>query len=285
MQPPDGVDDGGDLGLFVRLGARDRGRTRGLRRTEGLLEPAQPRPETVREVEHFRRGAVVLLEADHRGVREPPGEAEQMLGRGAGERVDRLVVVAHDAEVVARAEPPIEQPRLERVHVLELVHGERGEPRSDDLGGLGVFVEEPQGEAEHVLEVQPAHRALATLVPVVDPNHQILRDGRRVVAELGEVPIRRDHAVLGPLDLTGELAPGKELVRRRQRVRERRDQRSLVVQHLWERLTRVRGPEARELGERGRVEGPSLDAPDAERVESPLQLAGGLLGERDREDL
>ena len=58
-----------------------------------------------------------------------------------------------------------------------------------------------------------------------------------------------------------------------------------MVQHLWERLTRVRGPESRELRERGRVEGPGLDAPDAERVESPLQLTGGLLGERDSEDL
>ena len=86
------------------------------------------RSETVREVEDLRRGAVVLLEADDRRVREPSREAQQVLGRGAGERVDRLVVVADDAEVVARAEPPIEQARLQRVHVLELVHGERGEP-------------------------------------------------------------------------------------------------------------------------------------------------------------
>ena len=148
-----------------------------------------------------------------------------------------------------------------------------------------MLVEEPQGEPEHVLEVEPAHRALATLVPVVDPQHQLRRDRRVVVAELGEVPSRRDHPVLGPLDLAGELAPGQELVRRRQRVRERGDQRRLVVQHLGERLARVRGPEARELRERGRVERPRLDAVDVERSETPLQLTGGLVGERDREDL
>ncbi len=285
MEPPDGVDDGGDLGLLFRFGTRDRRRTRWPGRAEGLLEPAEPRPETVREIEDLRRRAVVLLETDDRRVREPSREAQQMLGRGAGEGVDRLVVVTYHAEVVARAEPPLEQPRLQRVHILELIHRERGEPRSDDIGGFRVVVEEPKSEAEHVLEVQPAHRSLAALVPVVDPNHQILRDGGRMVAELAEVPIRRDHPVLGPLDLTGELAPGEELVRRRQRVRQRGDERSFVVQDLGERLTRVRRPESRELRERGRVEGPGLDARHAERVESPLQLTSGLLGEGDREDL
>ena len=36
-----------------------------------------------------------------------------------------------------------------------------------------MLVEETQSESEHVLEIQPAHRALAALVPVVDPEHQI----------------------------------------------------------------------------------------------------------------
>ena len=88
-----------------------------------------------------------------------------MLGRCAGERVDRLVVVADHAELVAVAEPAFEQAGLERVHVLVLVHRERGEPCSDLLGGVGVLVEQPQREPEHVLEVEPPRRALAALVP------------------------------------------------------------------------------------------------------------------------
>jgi hypothetical protein len=64
-------------------------------------------------------------------VREPPREAQEVLGRSAGERVDRLVAVADDTEVVALAEPPVEQRDLQRVQVLKLVHRERVEPRAD----------------------------------------------------------------------------------------------------------------------------------------------------------
>ena len=210
---------------------------------------------------------------------------EQVRRRRAGERVDRLVVVADHAQVVAVAEPAFEQGGLERVHVLVLVHGERGEPRPDLLGGLGVLVEQPQREPEHVLEVEPPHRALAPLVAVVDAVHQVGGDRRLVVAELAEVPLRRDHPVLRPLDLAGELAAREELVRRRERVRERRDERSLVVEHLGERLAGVRGPQPRELRERGRVERARLHTLDAERREPGPQLPRGLVREGHREDL
>jgi hypothetical protein len=110
-----------------------------------------------------------------------------------------------------------------------------------------MVVEQPEGESEHVLEVQPTHRALATLVPVVDPQHQLRRDRRLMVAELREVAGRLDHPVLGPLDLARELTSGEELVGRGQRVRERGDERSLGVQDIGERVAGVRGPQTREL--------------------------------------
>ena len=141
-------------------------------------------------------------------------------------------------------EPTVEQSRLQRVHVLELIDGECGEPRSDGVGGIGMLVEEPHREPQHVLEIEAADRGLAALVPLVDPEHQLRRDRRRVVAEFGKVADRRDHAVLGPFDLVRELASRKELVWRRQGVRERRDQWGLVIQHLGERLTSVQGPQS-----------------------------------------
>ncbi len=110
-----------------------------------------------------------------------------------------------------------------------------------------MVVEEPEGESEHVLEVQPTHRSLATLVPVVDPQHQLRGDRGLVVAELCQVVGGLDHPVLGPLDLARELASGEELVGRGQRVRERGDERRLGVQDVGERIARVRGPQAREL--------------------------------------
>ena len=55
----------------------------------------------VGERHHLRGGPVVTLQAHHRGVGKPPGEVEQVARRGAGERVDGLVGVADDGEVVA----------------------------------------------------------------------------------------------------------------------------------------------------------------------------------------
>ena len=159
------------------------------------------------------------------------------------------------------------------------------EPRTHLLGRGRILVEQPHVQPEHVLEVEAAHRPLATLVSLVHAVHQLGRDRGLVLAERREVALRRDHPVLRPLDLARQLASRQELVRRRQRVRERRDQRRLVVEHGGQRLAGVRGPQSGQLRERRRVEGAGLDALDAETREPVLQFPRGLLGEGDREDL
>ncbi len=228
-----GLHDRCDLFLHVVDGTRDHRRSGLHRRLERLAEPAQVRGQLVREAEDLGRRAIVALQADDRRLREPVREPEQMVGRCAGERVDRLVVVAHHAEVVAIAEPAVEQRGLQRVHVLELVDGERVEPFADRLGRRRIRVEHLDREPEHVLEVDLAVRLLAPLVALVHAEHQLGRDRRLVVRalELGQVVLRSDHAVLRPLDLTGQLAPRQELVGSGQGVRERGDERRLVIQH------------------------------------------------------
>ena len=282
-----GLDDRRDLLLHVVDGTRDHRRSRLHRRLERLAEPAQVRGQLVREAEDLRRRAVVALQADDRRVREPIREPEQVVGRGAGERVDRLVIVAHDAEVVAIAQPAVEQRRLQRVHVLELVDRERLEPFADRLGGLRVRVEHLDREPEHVLEVDLAVRLLAPFVPLVHAEHQLGRDRRLVIRplELGQVAVGLDHAVLRPFDLTGQLAPGQELVRGGQGVRERGDERRLVIEHGRDGRPRTAFPELVQVGKRRRVERTGVHALDAEPREPALELARGLLGERDRQDL
>ena len=148
-----------------------------------------------------------------------------------------------------------------------------------------MVIEESECESEHVLEVQSTHRALATLVAVVDPQHQLGGDRRLVVAQLCQVAGWLDHPVLGPLDLAGELASGEEPVWRRQSVRERGDEWSLGVQDVRERLARVRGPQARELCQGGGMERARLHPVDLERLEPSLQLTRRLVREGDGEDL
>ena len=60
---------------------------------------------------------------DPRG-RVARAEPDQVVARRPRERVDRLVLVADDGKVVPPAEPRVEQRRLERVRVLELVDRE-----------------------------------------------------------------------------------------------------------------------------------------------------------------
>ena len=112
---------------------------------------------------------------------------EQMLGRRAGERVDRLVVVADDAELVARAEPELEQRLLEQVDVLVLVDGERAVALANERERGVVFRVELDRELEQVFEVDVAGSRLALLVLPVDAVHQVGRDRRLVVAELRAV--------------------------------------------------------------------------------------------------
>ena len=84
--------------------------------------------ECVRDHEDLGRRSVILLETDESRVRVPRREPEQVRGRCADEREDRLVVVADHADLVAIAEPSIQQGLLQRVDVLVLVDRERREP-------------------------------------------------------------------------------------------------------------------------------------------------------------
>ena len=95
----------GLLFLVVGLEALDRPAT-------GLLGPQLlvgcgpcSADDGVGRVEDQLRGAVVLLELDDRGVRLVALEVEDVAQVGAAPRVDRLVVVADDAQVVVAARP------------------------------------------------------------------------------------------------------------------------------------------------------------------------------------
>ena len=71
-------------------------------------------------------------------------------------RVDRLVVVADDAEVVAVAEPQVEQRLLEQVDVLVLVDRERAVALAEGRADLRVALVQADRQLEQILEVDLA---------------------------------------------------------------------------------------------------------------------------------
>ena len=83
----------------------------------------------------------------------PRPEAEQEVGRGAGEGVDRLVRVADDADLLAAAEPLVEQRLLQRADVLVLVDDEVVVLPAHRVGDLPVLGDQADRVEQHVLEV------------------------------------------------------------------------------------------------------------------------------------
>ena len=83
-------------------------------------------------------------------------EAEEVLGRGTGERVDGLGRVADDAQVVALPQPRVEQGLLQPVDVLVLVDDEVAVLAARRPGDLVVLPQDADHEQQDVLEVDDA---------------------------------------------------------------------------------------------------------------------------------
>ena len=276
MERLDVADDRRDLRLRVLARPQHRRLARRPRRPQHLLRAAELRHQPVRELEDLRRRAVVLLQPEHLALRP-----QQVLRRRARERVDRLVVVADDAQLVPVAQPALEQRLLEQVHVLVLVDRERPVALAEDPRGLGVLVVEPDRELEQILEVDPALPLLLLLVAPEDALHQVLRDRRRVRPQPLEIRVRRQAPVLRPLDLLREIAERAELERRRQRAPDRLERQRLRREDLPDP---VAGEEA-ELRQRRRVERPRDDAADAEPGQPLAHHSRGLVREGHGQDL
>ena len=269
--------------LLLRRGERANDRLVAIRqrRAQRLLGAAQVRHELVREREHLRRRAVVLLQSHDERLREPRGNAEQVLRARTGERVDRLIVVADDAQVVPVAEPQIEQRLLQQVDVLVLVDGERAVLGAERLARLAVLLEQLHRQPEQILEVDQPLRRLPPLVLAEDAQHQVDRDRRLAPVRLDGVPLDGDAPVLRPLDLGREVTRRAKLERRGQRVRDLAQRERLRREDLADRARR----EVAQLAERRGVEGGGAHGGRIERRKPLLQLTGGLVRERHRHDL
>ena len=159
--------------------------------------------------DHLRGGAVVADQLDGGGAGVLGREAREVARVRPGERVDRLRRVADHAQLVATPEPQVEQRRLDRRDVLELVDDEPFVLPAD-LGRHALVVgEHARGEQEDVFHVHPALAPLDLLVAGEQPSDGLrLEPGHRAPAgdRQGGVVVGMDVADLGPLDLGGEVA-------------------------------------------------------------------------------
>ena len=278
-----------DLRRRARRQAGDEPLRRSRRGPELALRRRRPArgEDPVGQPEDLRCRAVVRLEPDDTRTWIARREADQVVAGRPCERVDRLVLVADDREVLAPAEPRLEQRRLERVGVLELVDGEPAISVADLCRDRVIALDQPDGPFEHVLEIDPAGTRLGRFVAAEQAGHQIRRQRR--VTVLGERPglvlSGADPACLGPLDLGGEVADREVSIAARQPGRQRREDRSLGGEDLRGVRAMDPWPEVPELAKGGRVERGGRHAPVAERSQPTGHLAGSLVRERDDQDI
>ena len=154
---------GGDGAGFVVLGGEAvhlGRRTVGPHRGRSLAVGEQGR----RGGEHLRRRPVAAVESHDRRAPHQRGQPQQERRIGAVPAVDRLVRVAHHAEVGPSPTPGLEEVELQRVDVLELVDEEVAEAPPLRSGEVGLVVELRGAQLEQVVEVD--HATLALLVGV-----------------------------------------------------------------------------------------------------------------------
>ena len=138
--------------------------------------------------------AVVLLEADG----DAPGivdlEVEDVADLGAAPAVDRLVVVADDAEVVMAGGEVTHQLILDAVGVLEFVDEEVMETLLPATEDLGVRLEEFDGEEDKIAEIEGIGLLHPRLIELVDL-------GDLLAVKIAAVEVGgKDTAVLGTVD-------------------------------------------------------------------------------------
>ena len=158
--------------------------------------PLVARHDRVGGVEDELRGAVVLLQLDHRGVGVVALEVEDVLDVGAAPAVDRLVVVAHHAQVAVRRGQEAHPQVLRPVGVLVLVHVEVAPARLVALEHLGRCVEQLDRLEQQVVEVERAGGPEPLVVAREQLGDDALAVGRGVLGE--EVGV--EHVVLGAAD-------------------------------------------------------------------------------------
>ena len=287
---------GGGLGLVVGAFGELRHRAgralrhelqrRGPGGVGGGAAAAPAAQQLVGQPHHLRGGAVVADQLDHGGLGVLRLEAEQVLRRGAGERVDGLAGVADDAQLVAAAEPQFQQPLLQRRNVLVLVDDEVPVLLADGGGDLRVLLQDAHGDQQHVLEVDDVPVGLDVLVGLEDPGDGGQVKAARGAAALGffQVVGGRQHGHLGPFDFGGQIPDRGAVGAEAQPPGGLGDHLGLVVQQVGQDSADGLGPEELELAQCGGVEGAGLDVADAEVAEAAAHFGRRPGGEGDGQE-
>ena len=175
--------------------------------------------------ENGLRRAVVLLQANDGGAGEIALEIEDVADVGAAPAVDRLILVAHHADVVALLGEQAHQIVLAAVGVLILVDHHEFVALVQALAGGVVVAQQVDGFEQQIVEIQRVRFAQARFVAFVDGGEA---SGGGVGGGAGDL-LGRLLVALGVADARERRARLHELVVEAERLVDRLDDRNLVV--------------------------------------------------------
>ncbi len=217
---------------------------------------------------------VVLLEPQHRRVVVAVREPEQEVGRCAGERVDGLARVAHHADVVAVAEPEVEEVLLQGRDVLVLVDDEEAVLLAHLLRDPRLDLEHAGGGEQDVLEVELTPVVFHALVGSVQIERLLGRERRRQASrrQLFGILLHRETGDLAPLDLARDVAEGRRVEPQPEALGGVRDELRLLIDEARHGAAHGLRPEVGQLPEGRRVEGARRHAERAQGAQTTAEL-------------
>ena len=201
-------------------------------------------------------------------------------------RVDRLIGVPDSADVVVLLRQDLQQPVLGVVRVLVLVDHDVAEGVLPVLPRVREVLQDLHGQHQHVVEVDRVRGGQLPLVERVRLGDRLVVEGRDLLGVLR----RRDQLVLRVRDLGVDAARGEALRILLELLQHLLDEADLVGAVVDREVRLVAQPLglAAEHAAAGGVEGEDPDRARhraEHRRQALAHLAGGLVRERDREDL
>ena len=190
------------LGLAVPDAAhQDLGPALGLG-PKGLAQPAPVGSNQARgRAQDVGRGAVVALQPDDLGAREVLFETQDVIHLGAPPAIDRLVVVAHAADIAPGLAQEAQPEILGDVGVLVLVDQDVAEAAVVLLQDVRPGLEQGQVVQEEVAEVAGVQHPQALLIGPVEVLDLVA--GKACALPGGQL-LRRPAAVLPVVDQAGQ---------------------------------------------------------------------------------
>ena len=180
----------------------------GIRPQRLAQPPLVRRDQAGRRRQDLRGGPVILLQPDHIGARKILLEAQDVAHLGPAPAIDRLVVVAHAADVAMRLRQQPQPHVLRDVGVLILVHQDIAEPVLPLAQHVWMRLEQRHAMHQQVAEIDRVQRQQPVLIGRVQLAAMPIK---RLTLAPGQVA-GRDAAVLPPVDQMRQLPCGPTLL-------------------------------------------------------------------------